>query len=35
MVDGQAGTGFIKLTTTDGDRKEDSVSIEVEEPVSQ
>lgn len=34
-VEGQAGSGFIKLTNNDSDRKEDQTSIEVEEPVSQ
>ena len=34
-VEGQAGSGFIKLTNNDSDRKEDQTSIEVEEPVTQ
>jgi proliferating cell nuclear antigen len=34
-VDGPAGSGFIKLTANEGDRKEDQTLIEVEEPVTQ
>lgn len=33
-VEGQAGSGFIKLTANDSDRKEDMTIIEVEEPVT-
>jgi proliferating cell nuclear antigen len=34
-VEGAAGSGFIKLTANDSDRKEDQTLIEVEEPVTQ
>jgi len=34
-VEGQAGSGFIKLTANDSDRKEDQTLIEVEEGVTQ
>ena len=34
-VEGQAGSGFIKLVANDADRKEDQTLIEVEEAVSQ
>merc|ERR1712086_436319 len=34
-VEGQAGSGFIKLTANDSDRKEDQTLIEVEESVTQ
>jgi proliferating cell nuclear antigen len=34
-VEGAAGSGFIKLTANEGDRKEDQTQIEVEEPVTQ
>jgi proliferating cell nuclear antigen len=34
-VEGQAGSGFIKLTANDSDRKEDQTMIEVEEGVTQ
>jgi proliferating cell nuclear antigen len=34
-VEGAAGSGFIKLTANDSDRKEDQTQIEVEEPVTQ
>jgi len=34
-VEGAAGSGFIKLTNNDSDRKEDQTLIEVEEPVTQ
>jgi len=34
-VDGQAGSGFINLTSNDVDRKEEQTIIEVDEPVSQ
>jgi len=34
-VEGSAGTGFIKLTANDADRKEETTMIEVEEPVTQ
>lgn len=34
-VEGAAGSGFIKLTTNDSDRKEDQTLIEVEESVTQ
>lgn len=34
-VEGQAGSGFIKLTANEGDRKEDQTTIEVEESVTQ
>jgi proliferating cell nuclear antigen len=35
LVEGQAGSGFIKLTANDSDRKEDQTTIEVEESVTQ
>jgi len=34
-VEGAAGSGFIKLTANDSERKEDQTQIEVEEPVTQ
>jgi proliferating cell nuclear antigen len=34
-VEGQAGSGFINLSSNDCDRKEEQTIIEVEEPVSQ
>ena len=34
-VEGQAGKGFVKLTSNDSDRKEDQTLIEVEEAVEQ
>lgn len=34
-VEGQAGKGFVKLTSDDSDRKEDATLIEVTEPVEQ
>lgn len=34
-VEGQAGSGFIKLTNNDSDRKEDVTTIEVNENVNQ
>ena len=34
-VEGQAGSGFIKLTANEGDRKEEQTVIEVEEAVTQ
>lgn len=34
-VEGQAGSGFIKLTNNDADRKEDQTLIEVDEAVTQ
>ena len=34
-VEGQAGSGFVKLTQNDCERKEDQTSIEVEEAVTQ
>ena len=34
-VEGQAGSGFINLSSNDADRKEEQTIIEVEEPVSQ
>mmetsp|Transcript_5407 Transcript_5407/g.9088 ORF Transcript_5407/g.9088 Transcript_5407/m.9088 type:complete len:258 (-) Transcript_5407:157-930(-) len=34
-VEGQAGAGFIKLQSSDSDKKEDSTMIEVDEPVTQ
>jgi len=35
QVEGQAGKGFVKLTSNDSDRKEDQTMIEVEEAVEQ
>ena len=34
-VDGPVGSGFVKITANDSDRKEDQTLIEVEEPVTQ
>lgn len=34
-VEGQAGKGFVKLTSDDSDRKEDATMIEVTDPVEQ
>jgi hypothetical protein len=34
-VEGQAGSGFIKLTNNESDRKEDITTIEVNDNVNQ